>query len=86
MYYIDLYDLPEEVAEAIVEKREQEEYEKYVERLQYLENHRMTVDKDAELSANYEEISDFDETHPDEQLYREEAIKRVQYLKEKFEK
>lgn len=81
MYYIDLYDLPEEVIEAIVEKREQEEYERYVERLQYLENNRMTVDKDAELSDYFDY-----EKYPDEQSYREEAIKRIQYLKEKFEK
>lgn len=81
MYYIDLYDLPEEVIESIVEKREREEYERYVEHLQYLEHNRMTIDKDAELASYFDS-----EKYPDEQLYREEAEKRIQYLKEKFEK
>lgn len=76
-----MYTLPEEVIDAIIEKQEQEEYERYVERLQYLENNRMTVDRNAELSDYWDY-----EKYPDEQMYREEAIKRIQYLKEKFEK
>jgi len=88
MYYIE--DIEDEIIDAIIEKEELEEYKRYLELSQALENGKVIVikedaeDEDEETAELKREI--FSEKYPDDQYYHEEAIKRIQYLKEKFEK